>query len=93
MPNVWRFEGECLGTAEHYKKSILPVHCQCDNNNRCARCGNVLHARKLSSNFFNPSDGDIWYVPGFSCFGHECPDLVVTLVFVLLASRKVDLWD
>jgi len=75
-PNCGGLKGECLGTVEHYKKSILPVHCQCDNNNRCARCGNVLYERKLSSNYFEPSDGRIWYVPGFCCFDHVCPDFV-----------------
>jgi len=69
----WR--GECLGTAENYKTSVLPVSCRCDNNNRCARCGNPLHEHKLNSNIFEPSDGQIRYVPGFACFGHVCPDL------------------
>jgi hypothetical protein len=68
----WR--GECLGTAENYKTSVLPVSCRCDNNNRCARCGNPLHEHKLNSNILEPSDGQIWYVPGFACFEHVCPD-------------------
>ena len=74
-PECGGLRGECLGTAEHYKKSVLPVSCRCENQNRCARCGSSLHEWKLSSNFFNPSDGRIWYVPGFACFGHKCPDL------------------
>ena len=75
-PECGRLRGECLGTAERYKTSVLPVSCRCGNINRCARCGNTLHEWKLSSNFFNPSDRQIWYVPGFACFGHKCPDLV-----------------
>jgi len=75
-PDCGTLRGESLGTAERYKKSVLPVSCRCDNNNCCARCGRGLHEWKLSSNFFNPSDRRIWYVPGFSCFGHKCPDLV-----------------
>lgn len=75
-PTCGCLKGECLGTAERYKSSVLPVSCRCDNNNRCARCGSSFHEWKLSSNFFNPSDGHIWYVPGFACFGHRCPDLV-----------------
>jgi len=74
-PECGRLRGECLGTAERYKTSVLPVSCRCDNNNRCARCGTSLHEWKLSSNFFNPSDRRIYYVPGFCCFGHVCPDL------------------
>ena len=67
----WR--GECLGTAERYREIVLPVHCLCENDNRCARCGNRLHARRLNSNYFEPSDGHLWYVPGFCCFQHRCP--------------------
>lgn len=73
-PTCGDWKGECLGTDENYKKSVLPVHCQCDNNNRCARCGNTLHKHKLNSNVLEPSDGQIWYVPGFACFEHVCPD-------------------
>ena len=75
-PECGGLRGECLGTAEHYKKSVLPVSCRCENQNRWARCGEHLHEWKLSSNIFNPSDGHIWYVPGFACFGHKCTDLV-----------------
>ena len=69
----WR--GNCLGTFERYKASVLPVSCRCDNHNRCARCGSPLHEHKLNSNVFEPSDGQIRYLPGFACFGHVCPDL------------------
>jgi hypothetical protein len=74
-PTCGGWKGDCLGTFEHYKASVLPVHCQCDNHNRCARCGGPLHQNKLNSNVFEPLDGQIWYVPGFACFGHVCPDL------------------
>jgi hypothetical protein len=74
-PNCGGWRGYCLGTFERYKTSVLPVHCQCDNHNRCARCGDPLHEHKLNSNIFEPSDGQIRYVPGFACFGHVCPDL------------------
>lgn len=69
------WKGDCLGTFERYKTSVLPVSCQCDNHNRCARCGDPMHEHKLNSNIFEPSDGQIRYVPGFACFGHVCPDL------------------
>jgi len=73
-PTCGGWKGDCLGTFERYKTSVLPVHCQCDNHNRCARCGDPLHEHKLNSNIFEPSDGQIRYVPGFACFGHVCPD-------------------
>ena len=74
-PTCGGWRGECLGTAEYYKTSVLPVSCQCDNHNRCARCGNPLNQHKLNSNILEPSDGHVWYVPGFACFEHVCPDL------------------
>jgi hypothetical protein len=34
----------------------------------------VLHDRKLNANCFEPADGKIWHVPGFSAFDHRCPN-------------------
>lgn len=49
----------------------MVVHCRCDNDNH-ARCGEVLFERKLNANFYDESDGQIWYVPGFCAFDHQC---------------------
>jgi hypothetical protein len=52
----------------------MTVHCRCQNDNRCAACGGFLYERKLNANYYNPSDGQIWHVPGFCRFRHQCPD-------------------
>jgi hypothetical protein len=51
----------------------MAVHCRCANDNRCAACGGLLYKRKLNANYYNPCDGRIWHVPGFSGLGHRCP--------------------
>ncbi len=81
-PMVWQAE---LRTLTH-KKGLsfacwqgdgepshqLIVHCRCENDNRCAACGGLLAARKLNANYFDPADGSVWHVPGFSGFHHQC---------------------
>ncbi len=67
----WR--GTCLDPSETFAGQVMLVHCLCDNHNRCARCGTALTQRRLNANFYDPSDGQIWHVPGFSGLGHRCP--------------------
>jgi hypothetical protein len=66
----WR--GECIDPNPLLQGIIVPVHCLCENDNRCAACGELLHARKLNSNYFNEADGHVWHVPGLSAFHHSC---------------------
>src|SRR5579875_2628464 len=66
------WKGECLDPSPSFKNKVMSVHCTCDNNNLCAGCGRLLHARKLNANFFDEADGEIWHVPGFCAFGHRC---------------------
>jgi hypothetical protein len=66
----WR--GECLDPSEQFLGQLMQVHCACENWNRCARCGECLYTRRLNANYFNPEDGLIWHVPGFSAFNHSC---------------------
>ena len=51
---------------------IVPVACRCENWNRCARCHRNLEAYRLDSNFYNPEDGQIWFVPGPCALDHRC---------------------
>jgi hypothetical protein len=51
----------------------MTVHCRCANDNRCAACDRLLYEHKLNANYYNPRDGQIWHVPGFSGLGHRCP--------------------
>jgi hypothetical protein len=68
----WR--GECLDSNPEFAGMVMPVHCRCDNHNRCARCGAPLYDRRLNANFYDPRDGGIWHVPGFCALGHRCAD-------------------
>ncbi len=49
------------------------MHCRCQNDNRGAACGHLLSERKLNANYYDPTDGQIWHVPGFSGLYHRCP--------------------
>ena len=64
----WR--GECFDTLN--TGLVVRVHCTCENDNRCARCGGLLSDRKLNANFFYPVDLTIWHVPGFAALEHPC---------------------
>lgn len=66
----WR--GECFDTS--CRALVVTVCCVCQNDNRCARCGELLNDRKLNANYFDLSDRKIWHVPGFSGLHHRCPD-------------------
>jgi hypothetical protein len=67
----WR--GRCLDPAANFFCQVMVVHCRCQNDNRCAACGNLLSDRKLNANYYDPADGQIWHVPGFSGIDHRCP--------------------
>jgi hypothetical protein len=67
--------GICLDTT--IPDLLVSVHCRCQNDNRCARCGQLLYRLKLNSNHFSESDGSIWHVPGF-CARESCAGLDIT---------------
>jgi hypothetical protein len=64
--------GDCFDPSPHLSGRIVRVHCPCENDNLCATCGKILYGRKLNANYYNPADGEIWHVPGFSGLSHEC---------------------
>ncbi len=66
----WR--GECLDPNPVFRGKLMKVHCRCENDNRCARCGMGLYEYKLNANYFDPVGGQIWHVPGFCAFDHKC---------------------
>ena len=68
----WR--GECLDPNPQFTGLVMRVHCRCENDSRCARCGKLFCDRKVDANYYEVSDGEIWHVPGFSCLGHKCLD-------------------
>jgi len=66
------WHGECLDPSEKWAGLIMRVHCICENHNRCAACGGLLYKRRLNANYYNPTDNEIWHVPGFSGIVHKC---------------------
>lgn len=73
-PECMEVRGECLDINPHFPGLMIPVHCRCDNENRCARCGEKLQDRKLNGNQYDADDGEIWHTPGFCGFRHRCAD-------------------
>jgi len=71
-PTCGDWRGECLDPSPTFFCKLVPVHCRCDNHNRCAACGEHLYERRLNANHYNPSDRQIWHVPGFSGLAHRC---------------------
>lgn len=66
----WR--GTCLDLIPAWGECIVRVHCLCQNDNRCAHCGDPLYKRKLNADYYNTTDGKIWHVPGFCGLDHFC---------------------
>ena len=65
--------GECIDPNPTFAGMIMRVYCRCQNDTLCARCGWPLYSWRLNANFYDPHDGQIWHVPGFSGFNHRCP--------------------
>jgi hypothetical protein len=53
---------------------VIRVYCQCENHNRCARCGEPLAERRLSAYHFVEETGSVCYVAAYCAFSHRCPD-------------------
>ena len=66
------WSGECLDPNPNFEGLVMRVHCLCENNNRCAACGELLAERKLNGNHYDTADGEIWHWPGFIAFRHHC---------------------
>lgn len=64
--------GQCLDPNPEFAGQLMSVACLCANDNRCARCGQLLFRYTLNANFFDEADGNIWHVPGFCGFSHKC---------------------
>jgi hypothetical protein len=68
----WR--GKCLDTSPKLKNWVVPVECFCENDNRCACCGQLFYRRKLNANFYRQADGQIYQVAGFTALAHRCAE-------------------
>ena len=44
-PTCGEWTGQCLDPNPVFKGKVMRVHCLCENDNRCAACGGLLHAQ------------------------------------------------
>ena len=68
------YRGECLESGSHSQRKIARVYCQCENHNRCARCGNPLAAWRLYAHHYDERENKILFQPTFSAMSHECTE-------------------
>ena len=71
-PRCGEWRGTCLNLIQDLGEYIVRVNCLCQNDNRCAGCGDLLYERKLNANHYDTRDGKVWHVPGFCGLGHIC---------------------
>lgn len=69
------YKGTCLDPSPCFPGLKVKVHCRCENDNKCARCGQPLSQFRLNANYYDQKTRSIWYVPGFTALNHVCPDL------------------
>ena len=53
---------------------VIPVHCRCDNHNRCAGCGGTLRDERLSAWYWDEERSGAWYVAAYCGLSHRCAD-------------------
>ena len=58
--------GEHLWRSPEGVAWVRPVHCDCGNWNRCARCGESLNEDRLNGNYYRREDRQVWHTPGES---------------------------
>ncbi len=75
-PTCSEYKGTCFPLNDKLQNEVLQVHCQCENWNRCARCGETLSENRLNANHYITSRKGIFHHPGFSCFSHKCKSAV-----------------
>lgn len=67
-----KWHGSCFDPIPEFNGLLLRVHCICENDNYCARCGGHLYERKLNANFYRQDIGEVLYVPAFCGLNHKC---------------------
>ena len=71
-PTCGEWRGTCLDPNPEFKGKVMKVHCICENDSRCAFCGEPFYERKVNANYYDPQDHQIWHVPGFMALKHVC---------------------
>jgi hypothetical protein len=62
--------GECLTSLD----DVVWCRCSCENDTRCARCGDPLAKYRLSAWYWDEIDREPWYYAAYSGLGHYCAD-------------------
>jgi hypothetical protein len=71
-PTCGEWRGTCLDPNPEFEGRVMKVYCPCENDSRCAFCGEVFYERKVNANYFDPRSHQIWHVPGFMALKHAC---------------------
>jgi hypothetical protein len=71
-PTCGEWLGTCLDPNTELKGKVMRVYCTCENDSRCAFCGEPFYERKVNANYFDPRSRQIWHVPGFLALKHSC---------------------
>jgi hypothetical protein len=62
--------GECLTSTG----DVVWCRCSCENDTRCARCGDPLAEYRLSAWYWDEVERSPWYIAAYMGLGHHCPD-------------------
>jgi hypothetical protein len=62
--------GPCLT----WMGDVVLCRCSCENDTRCARCGDPLSEYRLSSWHWKEADRQPWYRAAYAGLSHYCPD-------------------
>ncbi len=73
-PTCGEWRGSCLDPNPLFAGLVVRVHCRCDNDSLCPRCGRRLYERKINANYYDEGDSQVWHVPWFMAMKHRCPD-------------------
>ena len=66
------YRGECLDPNPRLSWIVVRVHCRCQNDSRCARCGQLRYERRIGANYYCPDTNTVWHVSGLCGLGHQC---------------------
>ena len=66
------WKGQCLDPSQEFHGKVTRVCCRCENQNRCAACGETLYRFRLNANYYGPREHEVVHVPGFSGLAHQC---------------------
>lgn len=66
------FQGTCLDPEPSLRGLAVRVTCSCENETRCAACGEPFCGRQLESNVYDPEGDAIWHLSAMPALAHRC---------------------